>query len=309
MRELCHIEKGALMSKNGSVAYQVTEALKGVFTPGTSRHQGKASSQAGARIYSIGTMRAYVRACTRFARWGRERHGIRNIRNLTPKMARDYLDELAGKERAGGYLGKVKAAIGKLSEAVHGERWDLGPGWHSDKRPDRTYSEVDAGRIVQDLRERARDPQLGDVADLQRAAGLRRREAVQLRGKDIDPDRCVVSLERGTKGGRRREVRVDPEHRTLLQRLKARADRRPDGHVFAGRGGLAKRLERAVDEACRRLEIQDQGTHGFRGTWANLRYQRYRREGLSDRQARRRIAVELGHGRIEVTYSYVPRGV
>lgn len=37
------------MSKNGGPAYQVSRALKRVFTPGTSRHEGKASGQAGAQ--------------------------------------------------------------------------------------------------------------------------------------------------------------------------------------------------------------------------------------------------------------------
>ena len=296
------------MSKIGSPAYQVSEALKRVFTPGTSRHGGKASGQAGGRIYSFDTMRTYVRACTRFARWGKERYGVRNIRDLTPAMARAYLDELAGKERAGGYLGKVSSAIRKLSVALHGERWDLGPGWHSDRRPERAYSVEDAGRIVQDLREHARDPQLADVARLQVIGGLRRGEAVQLRGQDIDPDRGVLRLEKGTKGGKVREVSVATEHKDFLQRLKERAGNYSDGHVFQGRGGLAKRLERAVDEACKRLGIRDQGTHGFRGMFAQRRYAEYRGQGLSDHQARRRIAGELGHGRIEVTYSYVARG-
>jgi integrase len=181
----------------------------------------------------------------------------------------------------------------------------LGPGWHSDRRPDRAYSDVDAGRIVQSLRERARDPQLGDVAELQRVAGLRRQEAVQLRGQDIDPDRCTLTLRRGTKGGKVRQVQVDTEHRGFLKGLKERADRRRDGHCFQGRGSLGKRLERAVDEACKRLGVQDQGTHGFRRTFAQRRYCEYCDLGLGDRQARRQLARDLGHGRIEVTYSYV----
>ena len=292
----------------GSVAYQVTQALKGIFIPGGSRHQDKARGLAGGRIYSFGTMRAYVETGTRFAKWARSRYGVRDIRKLTPSMAREYVDELATKERSGGYLGKVTAAIGKLSIALEGEKWDLGGGWHSDRRPERAYSDVDAGRIVQDLRERARDPQLGDVAELQQAAGLRRREAVQLRGQDIDPGRGVLRLEKGTKGGKVREVLVATEHKGFLQKLKECAGNHRDGHVFQGRGSLAKRLERAVDGACKRLGIRDQGTHGFRGTFAHRRYAAYRGQGLSDRQARRRLAGDLGHGRIEVTYSYVARG-
>jgi hypothetical protein len=38
-----------------------------------------------------------------------------------------------------------------------------------------------------------------------------------------------------------------------------------------------------VDEACRRLSVDDQGMHGFRGTSAQERYRALRSEGLTDR--------------------------
>ena len=296
------------MSKLGSPAYQVKNALNEVFVPGASRHEDKKRGLAQARIYSFGTIRAYVEDCTRFAKWARKEYGVRDIRDLTPEMARTYIDTLAANERSGGYLGRIKAAIAKLSVVLHDERWDLGTGWHSDQRPERSYSPDDAKRIVTDLREHARDPQVADVAELQRIGGLRRREAAQLRRQDIDPARCTLHLVRGTKGGRIREVRVDPAHRDYLKALKERATGRRDGHVFQGRGSLGRRTERAVDEACRRLGIDDQGTHGFRGTFAQERYAEYRSEGSTDKAARKRLTQDLGHGRIAVTYAYVGRG-
>ncbi len=100
-------------------------------------------------------------------------------------------------------------------------------------------------------------------------------------------------------------VTVDPKYREYLQALKDRADRRPDGCVFQGRGSLAARTERAVNASCKRLGIKDKGTHAFRGTFANTRYQKYRAQGKSDREARKLLAADLGHGRVQVTYSYV----
>jgi integrase len=114
-------------------------------------------------------------------------------------------------------------------------------------------------------------------------------------------------LVRGTKGGRIREVRIDPKHSKFLEALKERGKRNSDGHIFRGRGSLGQRTERAVDEACRRLGIDDQGTHGFRRTFAQERYREYRGEGSTDKEARRRLTHDLGHGRIAVTYSYVGR--
>lgn len=295
------------MSKLGSPAYQVTQALNSIFTPSQSRHEGKQRGQAEGHIYGIGTMRNYVEVCVRFARWARDVYGVRDIRELTPDMAGAYIDRLARNERSGGYLAKVKAAIGKLSIALHRQKWDLGGTWHSDRRPERVYSPQEAQVLVADMRAHARDPQVAGVARLQQIAGLRREEAVRLRGVDIDPERCVIRADKGTKGGRPREVRVDPQYRQELQEFKERAERHRDGHVFQGRGSLGQRTERAVEEACKRLGIEDRGTHGLRRTFARERYESYRQAGMDDRQARRELARDLGHNRLDVTYSYVPR--
>ncbi len=295
------------MSKLGSPAYQVTKALNQTFTPGRSRHAAKQRDQADGHIYSIGTMRTYVEDAARFARWCRDTYDARDIRAITPEMAHAYLDLLGNRERSGGYIGRVRSAILKLSHALHGEPWPLGAGWHSDRRPERVYTGDQVAQIVADLQVHARDPQVAHVVRLQQIAGLRREEAVRLRGQDIDPEHGLIHLERGTKGGRPRQVQVDAEYQAYLQELVARAERHRDGHVFQGRGDLGRRVERAVDEACRRLDIQDQGTHGFRKTFAAGRYAQLRAEGLDDQDARRSLTNDLGHGRIQVTYNYVQR--
>lgn len=295
------------MSKFGSPAYQVTNALKTLFTPGSSRHSDKRAGQVDKHIYGIHTMRAYVEDGTRFAIWARDQYGVKNVREITPEMACAYIDDLAARERSGGYIGRVKAALGKLSVALHGYRWELGTGWHSDPHPERVYTPDEAAQIIDDLQRHARDPQAADVVRLQTVAGLRREEAVRLRGQDIDPDRGLIHLERGTKGGRLRQVQVDREHAGFLQSLKARAAGCSDGCVFQGRGSLGRRVEQAVDQACRRLGLVDRGTHGFRKTFARARYDQYQAEGMSDPEARQALTGDLGHGRRQVTYSYVSR--
>ena len=70
---------------------------------------------------------------------------------------------------------------------------------------------------------------------------------------------------------------------------------------------LARRVRSAVQQACIRLGEPCYSTHGFRRTFAQERYRNLRAEGLDDRAARRALAGDLGHNRIDVTYSYVPR--
>ena len=132
-----------------------------------------------------------------------------------------------------------------------------------------------------------------------------------IRGQDIDPRTCTVHAVRATKGGRDRVISVDFQHRPFLEKLERQASAHQDGHVFQGRGSrgasLVQRVQAAVSYACERLEITGYGTHGFRRGWAQERYKKLRDQGLDDREARQLVAQGLGHNRLSVTYSYIPR--
>jgi integrase/recombinase XerD len=305
------------MSKKGSVVYQVNEALKSIFVPGISRHELKERGLAERRITGIQTMRDYVRLASQFAKWCRDNYGIREIKKITPGMAEEYLQSLIDAERSGGYIGKIRSAIKKLDIAMRERK--IKPkkapplisqgGWHSDRRPERAYSEDDALAIISDMGKKARDKQTHLVAMLQLIAGLRRGEASYLRGEDIDPEKCTIRVLRGTKGGQERIVSVDPKHREFLQELKTRAQKHRDGYIFQGRPRLGKRTENAVRHACSRLGLECFSTHGFRKSFAQSLYLKLRAEGLSDREARLRVAKQLGHHRTQVTLSYIPRGL
>jgi integrase len=252
-------------------------------------------------------MRSYIDVCCRFAKRCQSRYGTRDIRQITPEMAEEYLLELCDEEHEGGYIGKVQSAIRKLDTAMRCR------GWRAPSAPEllRAYSLDRAELIIENMREHARDGQTPDVARLQLVAGLRLKEAVMIRGQDIDVENCVVNLVVGTKGGRPRSVQLDESDRPFLKVLGARADSNRDGRVFRGRGNqgvaLKRRTRDAVRHACERLGFEYYGTHGLRRAWAQQQYRILTEQGHNDRESRRSIAEELGHGRIDVTYSYVPR--
>ena len=68
------------------------------------------------------------------------------------------------------------------------------------------------------------------------------------------------------------------------------------------------RLERYVRQACDELDIQRRGVHGFRATAACEFVDIKRTLGYTEVEARRELAIWLGHNphRTEVTYAYVP---
>ncbi|MBN1887193.1 MAG: site-specific integrase [Thermoflexales bacterium] len=309
------------MGKHGSMSYQVTEALKGIFTPGVSRHALKQCDLANRRIVGISTMRNYVSDGTTFAQWCKREYGIQRIGDITPAMAEEYTQGMRDCELSGGYIGRVECAIRKLDVAMRKRKWrgrDAEPllpaqrdSPHSDRRPERAYTPEQADKLIDDMRERAKDKQVVDVVQLQQVAGLRVSEAAMIRGEDIDAERCVIQVVDGTKGGRSREVQVGLEHREFLVKLREKAGGRRDGRVFCNRGdrgsALAKRVRSAVKCACERMSVPNYGTHGFRKCYAQDKHKELLTKGGGDRNARQAVARELGHNRVDVTYSYVSR--
>jgi integrase len=298
------------VGKRGSWRFQIDKAFKRINRINHSRRKDGEGARGAYGVYSGRTWDDYRESCRPFAEWAKKEYGIKtDIRLLTREMAQAYLDHKARQGRAGGTLGRIKSAIVKLSVALYGEgnKWKLEETWHSDRRPEKAYTPQQARQIEASVRQHARDPQTADVVKLASTGGLRRQEAVYLRGQDINVEKCTLTLVKGTKGGKVRTVHIDPKHRKYLAKLKRQAASNGDGSVFRGRGGLARRVENAVAAACKRLGIARKGVHAFRKTWAQERYHAYREQGLSDTQARRKLSRELGHRRIDVTYHYVPR--
>lgn len=155
---------------------------------------------------------------------------------------------------------------------------------------------------------------------LQVAFGLRREEAPKFRPKDaVQPDRIVLKGS-WTKGGRAREIPIT----TLEQRQALH-------HVVSLIKGAESLIPQELSyvEQLKRYEYQTlkaglRNTHGFRHAYAQQRYQvltgqpcplangkRWQEmtatERQADRTARRQIARELGHGRLEITDIYLGR--
>ncbi len=303
--------------KRKSIVYQVEEAMKAILRMGKSRHKLKQAGTAGQWIVSSGTMETYQGVAVRCAKWCEAEHDVRYIRQITPDMAKGYVQSLRDDERSGQYVKKVISAIRKFDVALRakGHRPRNAPplmppdekGWSSDPQPERAYTPAAAERIAANMAQRARDKQTADVVRLQHVVGLRVNEAVYLRGMDIDVEGCRVYADKKTKGHRPRTVGVDRRHQGFLQAMRDRAAEHRDGHIFQGRRSLDDRTREAVRQACKRLGEECYSTHGFRKTFAQTRYVALREQGLDDREARQRVAEDLGHNRVDVTAHYVPR--
>jgi hypothetical protein len=107
----------------GSPVRQCEQAMKAVFTPGVSRHVGKADGTAGDRIYSIGTMRTYLSSNIRFARWVREAFGERFLGKVTPEMVTAFVKDLHARDLSHATVNAYVAGIAKLDVGLRAIGW------------------------------------------------------------------------------------------------------------------------------------------------------------------------------------------
>ena len=202
-------------------------------------------------------------------------------------------------------------AVGKGSVVMRDNaRYGIG-----DRRAARGYRdglELDRGKLAA-----VRDERVRLSLELQAAFGLRREEAIKFRVAYADRGDRIVLKASWCKGGRSRSVPVLADaQRELLDRV----------HAFAGSDSLIRPDEKYVQQMgrferdTRRAGIPK--SHRLRHGYAQRRYRELagfpcpaaggkpvrgmtRDERGSDALARRTIAGELGHGRVDVVAVYL----
>jgi len=303
-----------------SLGYQMLCALQAVFEPGHSRRQDRLMGRTDV-ICGIQTMKSMVADVHQFARFIRARWPeVRELRDVRPSMAQEMIEDMVRREVSGGRIGRVSASLRKLDAACRRigvfakdapellPRTGRGMSFHSDARPI-GYTDEEARRIIGFVA--GKDPQVARLLELMWIGGLRVSEAAYLRVEDIYEGDCVIRLAGAvnhTKGGRPREVRLAPEHEPFLTGLRAIAEGRIDGHVFASRRSLPGRAREWVRRACSVLGIRPLGTHGLRKTFATDELRRLEERGVGGRRALAVIAGQLGHNRLSVVcQSYIDR--
>lgn len=149
-------------------------------------------------------------------------------------------------------------------------------------------------------------PCIGSILELQRALGLREMEAIRAgqlatltRWQHELLERCCVHVIEGTKNARPREVHPPDLNRALaaVQGALALLESTGQPHLVTRTdGSVSTGLKQAISvyrNLCYRAGIQN---HAARYAFARERLQAYRRQGISEREARAATSMDLGHG-------------
>lgn len=175
-----------------------------------------------------------------------------------------------------------------------------------------------AQKLDRDKLARIDDPYVAMSVELQAAFGLRREEAIKFSPSYADKGTGIQLRGSWTKGGRPRFVPITHHRqRELLDRA----------HALVGAGALIPSDKNYIEQLkayeYQTLKAGLRNPHGLRHAWAQWRYKqltggmdapasggpdpttlRGKAWGL-DQDARRQIAMELGHNRIAITKAYL----
>jgi integrase/recombinase XerD len=284
----------------------------------------------GANRGAIKTRYRYAEAGARFVKWVQPVYKIKKLANLQDKHLIAYAEHLKNSGCTEKYIKNELSALRYIHSITPNTRFGLsdskkinqaaGLGSTRNHRAasiNRAWTDEELEKFCACALRHNR-PDIEKMARLTRALGLRLEEAATLRRHELEN-----ALRRGeihltnTKGGRERFVSLRGDSRAQCEEIIRDVSR--GERVFIPENIKTHEYIKSVKDFVlrHREEIQDQeriyderrselSWHGLRHAYAQERYQELREQGKDDREARIEIAHELGHGRIEITYVYVP---
>ena len=295
-----------VMSKNEIEAYKAKTEVASVKK--AMRPAGNPTAQLPV-ILSVNTKSTYLKTGETFFKRARKLSGKKKLRELmTTEILQLTLDTYY-RHLQPNTLRKVLAMLGKVHIGCRRAGWVKGPSPVTvelrqhvyDYRDDGKvrarrfgYHPEDAERIIAALKEKGSSFAL--PAEIALRCGLRLSEIAGLQGHQVDKEHLKLNIK--GKGGRERKVNISKE---LVSQLNTSRQ-----YIFTPSRSWKMAFYQAVRQTARELDITVSGIHRLRSNFAQNRYDQLRAQGMSEREARRKVSQELGHNRVSVTRSYVP---
>ena len=264
------------------------------------------------KIRSISTLERYKQALGQAGQWARQTHGITRLRQLTPDLAKAYLEARIeagiGQKQLDNDRAAMQFVVGKLERLKSNITRELEP---------RAYTGRQAERIA-----RRQHPHNALATRIAYNAGLRAHELLTLRRaseaaptkgdqwrhdlfKGRSGERYVVS----GKGGLTRQIMIDSDLASALEarRLATPAivtDRRVYYRSRYDIGG-GHRWSKSFSVASKRELGWSTGGHGLRHAHAQARLDHLTASGYSVKDAKQLVSQELGHFRASIVTTYL----
>lgn len=278
-----------------SLVRQIDQSLHSRLAIGRPKRPDKADGSYRKHIYSWQTYKSYMRQLGLFARWCKETHNARYIKECRQYVA-EYLQTRS----------ELSVWTQKLDMAALQKLYQEYP-----EPPEKPFGVTLQPRLRKDIKRsrqqatRDKDFSESNNADLItfcRCTGLRRSELQELRGIDLTTDGLQLHVTRNTKGGRWRMAPLagEPEEIAMVQQMCRRAG---EGRVWLHVPGSADIHSYRADY-CQRVYLQ-YARPADQLPSADKYYCRGDRRGvILDRAAMLVASRALGHNRIDVIASH-----
>ncbi|MFC3031054.1 integrase domain-containing protein [Pseudoalteromonas fenneropenaei] len=274
----------------------------------------------------------------RFCSWLKAEHQIKDIRDITLDHLQEYsshLNERCNQQNLSASTAQnYMSAVNRVMEIARGDRTVHVAPVAEGNLPKRSGIATTNKSVTGDVHAKslnALSPRTSALLELQRQLGLRFEESAKLDAKKALHEALLhryINIKDGTKGGRLRTVPIQNDSQYQVLRLAATFQ---NGRSMITPGQSYKQFKQNAYNELKSLDIT---FHAERHHYAQMRYQtlsnvacpvasgikhgiehyRYIASTLNmslkeaktlDHHARMQVSQELGHGRIDVTNSYL----
>jgi hypothetical protein len=316
-----------LKSQNKSMKVQSKKVLK-KFLSTTSRHHrkkllGRRGTESTGKIHSIATFNKYSQSLKLTGEWAKEKYQISKIKEITPEIAKAYLNYRVKNQIGQKQLNADRSAllfiVDELPRVQQNNEITIYSKQreHSSSTASRYYSQKQFEHIINNMK-----PKTKLSTEIAYHAGLRSHELLTLSKPDDQqkdqnriwhPDRFhsrtgIIYLVTG-KGGLIREVML-PSHLSIeiekyrLERPKIAIDRGINYKQYYNIDG-GKKWSEKFTRVSKKVIGYSAGSHGLRHSYAQNRLSELKSQAFDTDTAKKIISQEMGHWRKDIINAYL----
>jgi integrase/recombinase XerD len=280
-----------------------------------------------AKGISITSQRQYYNHFDHFLRFAADQFNMKKIANISVKHLKAYIEvrqlkgcnagtiknDLASIRYFHDQLPKAKFSLPANNELVN--KHNISLERRSFGGVNRRWTELEYQQM-KNIAHHLKHPNTAYILQLAREQGLRIHEAVRLSRTDIEKAIRTNYLTVKGKGGLIRKVPLRERTKILFANLIKNVQRGqkmfvPEGkkahEVIRGVQGFVKHHRKSIEETAVRTEGVNLTVHGLRHTYAYEEYEKLIKLGCSEKDARYKVSLLIGHSREDVTKIYLAK--
>ena len=304
----------------GSVYYQSAVLTKVIFFEGSKKENRINPNHAQYQcISSFKTMESYRSVWNNFFNYLKEHFKVKNFELITSEHIKSYIEYKIEYYPSKQYLEKITSALGKLEIALNKyskEKYDNPITYDFRIRQELLTNAKDLKLVANNYHNRVyinsiliienlknENHQIAAAIQLEggaRSEGVTLIKEEQLKGSKIDDisKQSVGIIQTKEKGGKVGDVLVS------LQTYKKLEDYFIENDTSTFKIKYQDYLD-DIKNACEKLNINYQGSHGFRWTFAQNRVRIYQKHNYTYEQALQGVSWEMKHFRASITEHYL----